>query len=164
MSMFNKPLSKILLGVLFKAAVDFVAEANQERKHVVQNESNESNVSDFSKTLHNQTTFNKGEKPLDDDVESRDFGLGVLLGSLVGGLVGAGLALWYAPQTGKKTQALLKREAKWFQKQASKKASNLYNTAEEIVNDATERASGLTEQGREFVEEKTSTLKKAVAR
>ena len=50
------------------------------------------------------------------------FGLGLLLGSLIGGVIGAGLALWYAPQTGKKTQAKLKREATKLQKQMSKTA------------------------------------------
>ena len=92
------------------------------------------------------------------------FGPGLLLGSLIGSVIGAGLALWYAPQTGKKTQAMLKREANHVQKQVSKKANTLYTAAGEIANEATERASELTEQGREFVEEKANTLKKAVGR
>ena len=79
-------------------------------------------------------------------------------------MVGAGLALWYAPQAGKKTQALLKRKATRLQKDVNKKANSLYATAEEIASEAAERASELTEQGRGFVEEKASTLKKAVAR
>ena len=99
-----------------------------------------------------------------NDKDASRFGPGLLLGSLMGGVIGAGLALWYAPQTGKKTQAKLKREANKLQKQVSKTANNFYTTAEEIANEAAERANGLSEQGREFVEEKASTLKKAVAR
>ena len=158
--MLNKPISKILLSVLFKAAIDFVSEANEERKRA---KLQASDTPVFSKVLVNKN----GGKPMNDESNDKDvsgFGPGLLLGSLIGGVIGAGLALWYAPQTGKKTQAKLKREATKLQKQMSKTANNLYTTAEEIASEAAERANGFTEQGREFVEEKASTLKKAVAR
>ncbi len=99
-----------------------------------------------------------------DERDVSGFGPGLLLGSLIGSVIGAGLALWYAPQTGKKTQAMLKREANHMQKQVSKKANTLYSAAEDMATEATERASHLTEQGREFVEETANTLKKAVSR
>ena len=125
--MLNKPISKILLSVLFRAVLDFVAEVNEERKR--------SNPQTTSAPMFSKVLVNK-----------------------------SGGKLWYAPQTGKKTQAKLKREANKLQKQVSKTANNFYTTAEEIANEAAERANGLSEQGREFVEEKASTLKKVVAR
>jgi gas vesicle protein len=172
--MLNKPLSKILLGVMFKAAVDFVSEANDERKRAKLREAQlTSQLADeatFNRTLRSasgdksKTQKVQGAIQMDNENETSGFGPGLLLGSLIGGVIGAGLALWHAPQTGKKTQAMLKREANRLQKQVNKKANNLYASAEEIANEAAERASELTEQGREFVEEKASTLKKAVAR
>ena len=175
----SKPLSKILLAALFTAAVDYVAEANEERKRLkAQLASNVSSTAmpSVSKTWVNTNVNHKGEKTMDNENNGREereqqderdvsgFGPGLLLGSLIGSVIGAGLALWYAPQTGKKTQAMLKREANHMQKQMSKKANTLYSAAEDMANEATERASHLTEQGREFVEEKANTLKKAVGR
>ena len=172
----SKPLSKILLAALFTAAVDYVAEANEERKRLkAQLASNASSTTmpSVSKTWVNANVNHKGEKTMDNEnkeMEQQDerdvsgFGPGLLLGSLIGSVIGAGLALWYAPQTGKRTQAMLKREANHMQRQVSKKANTLYSAAEDMANEATERASHLTEQGREFVEEKANTLKKAVGR
>ena len=95
---------------------------------------------------------------------SNGFAPGLLLGSLLGGLIGAALALWYAPQPGKKTQAMLKREAGRLQKQVNKKASNFVSSAEELANDAAERAGELADQGRDFVQGKARILKEAVER
>lgn len=169
-----------MLGVMFKAAVDFVSEANEERKRAQLREaqlmSQLANEVTFSKTLTSESgrSGDTGDKSkiqkaqgatyMDNENKTSGFGPRLLLGSLIGGVIGAGLALWHAPQTGEKTQAMLKRETNRLQKQVNKKANNLYASAEEIANEAAERASELTEQGREFVEEKASTLKKAMAR
>ena len=101
---------------------------------------------------------------MENEIERNAFGPGLLLGSLVGAVIGAGVALWYAPQSGKKTQAFLQQEVSRLQKDVNKRASDLAATAEGIANDAVERASDLKEQGRQFVEDKANTLKKAVAR
>jgi gas vesicle protein len=158
--MLSKSLSKILLAALFKAAVDFVSEANEERKRAKLREAQ------LASQLKDKNKIQRGEGDIsmDNENETSGFGPGLLLGSLIGGVIGAGLALWYAPQAGKKTQAMLKREATRLQKQVNKKANNLCASAEELANEAAERASEITEQGREFVQEKASTLKKAVAR
>ena len=101
---------------------------------------------------------------MDRTHEGIGFGAGVLIARAIGALIGAGLALWYAPQTGKKTQATVRREASRLQKQVNKKTAGLYAAAESLATDTAERASALTEHGREFVEEKADTLKKALAR
>ena len=156
--MLNRSLSKILLGVVFTAAADFLAEVNNERK--LRN-SHRDEVVPPSSTVP-LTQHEKGEKYTDYASERSGFGTGLLTGSVIGSLVGAGLALWYAPQAGKRTQAMMKREAARLHKQVNKKATNLYSTAEEIASEAAERASDLTEQGREFIGEKANKLKKAV--
>ena len=156
--MLNKPLSKILLGVIFKAAFDFVSEINEERQRV---KTQADDTASFSKTLVDQKE-DKHMSYQNEQEEGSGFGSGLLLGGLVGSVIGAGLALFYAPQTGKKTQAMLKREANRMQKNVSKEASHLHDTAEEIVNNVVERTSELTEQGREFAKEKASVLKKAI--
>lgn len=96
--------------------------------------------------------------------ENARLGAGMLIAGTLGAIVGAGVALLYAPQAGKKTQAAIRREANQLKKQVGKRAEGLYSAAEELANDAAERVSSLTENGREFVEEKADTLKKALAR
>ena len=86
----------------------------------------------------------------------------LLIGGLAGGLIGAALAFWYAPQTGKRTQAMLKREAGRLQKQVNATASGWRTSAEDIAADAAERAADLASQGRAFVSEKAHDLRHAV--
>jgi gas vesicle protein len=158
--MLNRSFSRILLGVLVKTAVDYVAAANDDRK--VTTRHNDKKSTRFSKILFRKN--DRGENYMDYASERSGFGTGLLMGSVVGTIVGAGLALWYAPQTGKRTQDMVKREANRLQKEVNQKANNLYTTAEEIASDTVERASELSEHGREFIEDKAKTLKKAVAR
>lgn len=96
---------------------------------------------------------------------SGKFGEGVLFGGLLGAAVGAGLALWYAPQSGRKTQQILQRKANRLQKTVNKKANALYEEAEEIAENArgrvNERVSDLQHQGRQFVDQKVSQVSDA---
>jgi gas vesicle protein len=85
------------------------------------------------------------------------FGAGLLLGSLIGGLIGAGLALWYAPQTGKRTQHVVRTEATRLQKKANKQVHN-------IADQAMDKLEELQDQGRDLVDDKLNLANNAVGR
>ena len=51
------------------------------------------------------------------------FLLGLALGILLGGVLGGVTALWLAPQTGKQTQTLVRRQGKALKRQAGKTVS-----------------------------------------
>jgi len=84
--------------------------------------------------------------------EERGFGAGsVLLAFMIGGIVGAGLALLMAPQSGKETQQKIKE---------------LTNEAKEKITDyiggVKEKVTSTVQHGKEFVEEKKSLLATAI--
>ena len=85
--------------------------------------------------------------------ESAVFGSGMMLGSLVGGLIGAGLALWFAPQSGRKTQQQIRGEVNRLQKQVG-------HTADEVVSDVTNKIGLMQEHADEFVEDKLDKANK----
>ena len=93
----------------------------------------------------------------DADHENDGFGAGLLLGSLIGALIGAGLALWYAPQTGKRTQHVVRTEASRLQKRANKQVHNL-------ADQAADKFEELQDQGREIVDENVNRATGAVNR
>lgn len=165
--MSDKKFSKMLVVALFNAAVDFLGEVKTERQRLKNGMSDTYGLGQESAKFAGQKvgiTQKTGGRLMNIEDRSYGFAPGLLIGSLVGALVGAALALWYAPQPGKKTQAMLKREAGRLQKQVNKKASNFVSSAEELANDAAERASELADQGREFVQGKARILKEAVER
>jgi gas vesicle protein len=156
--MSKLPLSKLALGVLLNAAVEFLTWTDNRRKST---DSRHSTPATFSNPSATKKT---GEHHMVNTHEQVRMGAGVLIAGALGAIVGAGLALLYAPQAGKKTQAAIRREAIQLKKQVGKRAEGLYAAAEGLASDTAERVNSLTEHGREFVEEKADTLKKVLAR
>ena len=75
----------------------------------------------------------------------------VLLSFLLGGVVGAGLALLFAPQSGRETRQKIKDLA-----------DDVKEKSAEYVNQAKEKAASLVEEGKGYYDEKKSILKSAV--
>jgi len=75
----------------------------------------------------------------------------VLLSFLLGGVVGAGLALLFAPQSGRETRQKIKDLADDVQEKSA-----------EYVSQAKEKAASLVEDGKGYYDEKKSILKSAV--
>jgi gas vesicle protein len=70
---------------------------------------------------------------------------GYLTAAAVGALVGAGVALLYAPCSGKETRKLLKRRAG----QLKDKAADVLEDAKETIQSAKEGIAGALDTGRE---------------
>ncbi len=75
----------------------------------------------------------------------------VLLSFLLGGVVGAGLALLFAPQSGRETRQKIKDLT-----------DDVKEKSAEYVNQAKEKATSLVEEGKGYYDEKKSILKSAV--
>jgi gas vesicle protein len=75
----------------------------------------------------------------------------VLLSFLLGGVVGAGLALLFAPQSGSETRQKIKDLT-----------DDVKDKTTEYVKQAKEKAASVVEDGREYYDEKKSILKSAV--
>jgi gas vesicle protein len=75
----------------------------------------------------------------------------VLLSFLLGGVVGAGLALLFAPQAGRDTRQKIRDLA-----------DDVQDKSTEYVKQAKEKAASLVEDGKGYYDEKKSILKSAV--
>jgi gas vesicle protein len=75
----------------------------------------------------------------------------VLLSFLLGGVVGAGLALLFAPQSGRETRQKIKDLT-----------DDVKDKSTEYVKQAKEKAASVVEDGKEYYDEKKSILKSAV--
>lgn len=79
----------------------------------------------------------------------------VLLAFLGGAILGAGAALLYAPQSGRRTRQKLRG----LGEDATEYARDMMSKAEESLEKAEERAEDWIEKGEAFVEEKKRQLK-----
>jgi len=81
---------------------------------------------------------------------------------VAGGLIGAGIALLLAPQTGKKTRKYLGRYAKDLSEKASDTVEEFADTLSEFVESAGNRATELMEEGADLTQESKKALLKAL--
>ncbi|MDZ7270933.1 MAG: YtxH domain-containing protein [candidate division KSB1 bacterium] len=90
-------------------------------------------------------------------------------GLLIGGAVGAILALLYAPKSGKETREDIKRRTEEFLEEADRELAELKRRAANLVSQGRRKAEELAEEAEERVEktkgaiaEKTGRLRRAV--
>ncbi len=65
----------------------------------------------------------------------------------VGALIGAGVALLYAPQSGKETRKMLAKKGK----QLRARAQDTIENAQEFIHDGKEKITTMIDQGKELV-------------
>ncbi|MBC7185430.1 MAG: YtxH domain-containing protein [Calditrichaeota bacterium] len=92
-----------------------------------------------------------------------------LKGFLIGGAVGAIIALLYAPKSGKETREDIKKRTEEFLEEADRELAELKRRAATLVGEGRRRAAELAEEAEEKVEqaksavaEKTGRLRRAV--
>lgn len=69
---------------------------------------------------------------------------------IAGGIVGAGVALLFAPQSGKKTRRDISRLASRVRERTRDLAEEFGDTVEDVVESVVDRASDLLEQGKDL--------------
>lgn len=85
-------------------------------------------------------------------MKEESFGSGsLLLSFLLGGVVGAGLALLVAPQSGDLTRRKIKELA-----------DDIKDRTSEYINEAREKVSSVTDEGKGYYDEKKSLVKAAI--
>ncbi|HJV64524.1 MAG TPA: YtxH domain-containing protein [Geomonas sp.] len=81
---------------------------------------------------------------------------------VVGGLIGAGIALLLAPQTGKKARKSLACYAKNFSNKANEAANEFAETLSDFVDSAGDRAAELLHEGGDLTQDSKKALLKAL--
>jgi gas vesicle protein len=85
--------------------------------------------------------------------EERDSGLEFFAGFVIGGLVGAAVALILAPQSGEETRAQIREKSIELKDRAGELAVEARQRAEELSEEARQRATELSAETRKKVEE-----------
>lgn len=87
-----------------------------------------------------------------DQDNRNNSGLGFASGLLIGGLIGAVVALVLAPQSGEETRDLIRGKAHEFKGKAMDMASDLRDRASDLADDLRSQADELGRRGRETFE------------
>lgn len=82
------------------------------------------------------------------------FAAGLLLGSILGGAI----ALWFAPKSGKQTQAYLFKQWVRLRKQANRSGNELYHNAQKMTSQALEEADRLQQEGLSYLQDQGEQL------
>ena len=82
--------------------------------------------------------------------------LSFVSGVLVGSLLGAIVMLWLAPQSGKKTQQMLRRQAVRLQRTAEDTVDDLKNSAEQVTDDVREKVADARHDGRGWLNQRAN--------
>ena len=102
--------------------------------------------------------MNKNEQELQNDTNNPGyFVAGITLGSLLGGLVGAGVMLLLAPQSGEKTRKQMRRKGRDLRKQATKTiedgVNQVHTKTQEVSTSLHDQAEDLQQRGQDMVDE-----------
>ncbi|HEY42463.1 MAG TPA: YtxH domain-containing protein [Anaerolineae bacterium] len=90
-----------------------------------------------------------------------DFGA-FITGFVVGGLVGAAVALLLAPQSGEETRTMIRDKGIELKDQVEQTATETRVKAEQMAQDAREKARDLQQRGQVILEEQRSRIEQAV--
>jgi gas vesicle protein len=98
--------------------------------------------------------ISRKENGMEDDIKA------VAGAFLLGGLIGAGIALLYAPKSGRETRKDISKAAKKIKRDSVELVEDTIQSVDEFVGEVKERASDIIERGVELSE----TAKKEVVR
>jgi gas vesicle protein len=86
----------------------------------------------------------------------------ILLAFVLGGVVGAGIALLTAPQSGRETREKIREFADETRKKAADYAEQARDTVSSYAGQAKEKVTSAYEQGKHYVDEKKTLISTAI--
>jgi gas vesicle protein len=86
----------------------------------------------------------------------------ILAAFLIGGILGAGFALLFAPQSGEKTRKNISKFAKKVKNEAKEKAEDIGESIEELVANISDRVSDAVSKGKELEEDAKKNILRAI--
>ena len=81
---------------------------------------------------------------------------------VAGGIIGAGVALLFAPQSGERTRKDITRYAKKVRRQAESAVDDFADTVSEMVETVSEKAEDILEKGKDMAYEAKKELVKVI--
>jgi gas vesicle protein len=112
-----------------------------------------------SAAIENNNLLHKGE--IDMSERNGDFGA-FLSGFVIGGLVGAAVALLMAPQSGEETRTIIRDKGIELKDKVEQASQETRAKAEELAKEARTKAEDLQKRGQVILEEQKTRIEKAV--
>ena len=81
---------------------------------------------------------------------------------VAGGLIGAGVALLYAPQSGERTREEIREKAERTLIKAQKLEDSIKDTVNQLIGDISDKVGQLIEEGKDLAEDKKQELIAAI--
>jgi gas vesicle protein len=99
-----------------------------------------------------------------EDVQHRPnyFLPGLIVGTLLGGVIAGLTALWLAPQSGKQTQKLVRKQGKTLKHEADKAVSHVVEQFEETAAQAVNQVEMLRHEGEQFLNDWVERINQAI--
>jgi gas vesicle protein len=85
----------------------------------------------------------------------------LVIGTLVGTAIGGLTALWFAPQSGKQLQTLVRKQGKALKQQADEVTAHVYEQIEDGATQATEQVKVLRQESEQFLNDQVDLLNQA---
>jgi gas vesicle protein len=86
-----------------------------------------------------------------------------VMGILLGGVIGAVVALWLVSQSGKQTQTRIRQQGETLKRQADKRASRVYEQIEETATEAVDQVERLRHKGEQLLDDQVESISLATA-
>ena len=86
---------------------------------------------------------------------------GLVLGTLFGAVIGGLIALWFAPQSGKKLQTLVRKQGKTLKHHADETTAHLVEQVEDRAAQAAEQVETLRHDGEQFLNDRVDLIRQA---
>lgn len=100
--------------------------------------------------------------------ESQDEGMssfvpGLLIGGIIGALIGAAAALWFAPQSGEQTQEKLRQEAIKLKQSANETLGEVKSSLDSTAGAVREKAEDVYRESQHFVDQQAGKVSQAAS-
>jgi gas vesicle protein len=89
---------------------------------------------------------------------------GFMSGLIIGGLLGAAAALWLAPQSGAKTQQMVRRQAHRLQRRAEHTLEDVKDGAQHASEDAREKVAAARQDSQDWLETQAHQVSKTASK
>jgi gas vesicle protein len=89
---------------------------------------------------------------------------GFITGLVIGGLIGAAAVLWLAPQSGKKTQEMIRKRAHQLQLKAESVGQDMQHSAQHASEEIRERVAEVQHEGKEWLDHQSETARTSVTK
>jgi gas vesicle protein len=155
----NDQLTKTLIQVLGALALQIItarAAAGKAAEKAMDESSGINADKGDARRFSQEGAVRMNEESYDEGMSS--FVPGLLIGGIIGALIGAAAALWFAPQSGEQTQEKLRQEAIKLKQSANETLGDVKSSLDSAASTVRDKAEGALQDGQQFVNQQADKV------